>query len=204
MNRTRAGWICALALALPAGIATGQEPEAAAPGADQAAMMAAWQKSMAPGEPHAALAKAAGTWKMTSRVWMDPNGEAMISDGTAERQMILGGRVLEERSNSLMMGMPFEGIGRTGYDNVTDRYWSSWIDNMSTGVYLAYGSPDAEGDSVTYHGEFDNPMTGGKTKVRSVVRWEDENTQHFEWFEDHGGGEARTMLITYERAAGSD
>ena len=35
-----------------------------------------------------------------------------------------------------MMGMPFEGIGRTGYDNVTGKYWSTWIDNMSTGCYL--------------------------------------------------------------------
>ena len=28
----------------------------------------------------------------------------------------------------------FTGVGRTGYDNVTGRYWSTWTDTMSTGV----------------------------------------------------------------------
>ena len=42
-------------------------------------------------------------------------------------------------------------------------------------------------------------MTGGKTQVRSVVRWEGDDTQHFEWYEDHGEGEPKTMVITYER-----
>jgi len=179
--------------------ALAQEPEPAAGGGDQAAMMAAWQKAMTPGEAHTELAKSAGAWKMTAKMWMDPAGEPMVSEGVAERQMLLGGRVLEERSSSTMMGMPFEGIGRTGYDNVTGKYWSSWIDNMSTGCYLAHGTRDADGTAVTYHGEFPNPMTGAVTKVRSVMRWEGTDTQHFEWYEDHGQGELKTMVITYER-----
>ncbi len=188
----------ALALAVPAAMSTAQEPETAPGGDDQAAMMAAWQKAMTPGEPHAELAKGAGEWKMTVRAWMDPAGEPMVSEGKAERQMILGGRVLEEHSTSDMMGMAFEGIARTGYDNVTGTYWSSWIDNMSTACYLQHGSKDADG-STTYRGEFDNPMTGGKTQVRSVVRWESDDVQHFEWYEDHGEGEVKTLVITYER-----
>ncbi len=57
---------------------------------------------------------------------------------------------------------------------------------------------DADG-KVVYHGEFDDPMTGGKTKVRSVMRWEGDDKQVFEWYEDRGEGEMRTMEITYER-----
>ena len=161
--------------------------------------MAAWQKAMTPGEPHAELAKSVGSWKMTTQMWMNPGGEPMTSEGTTERRMLLGGRVLEERFSSSMMGMPFEGIARTGYDNVTGKYWSTWIDNMSTSCYMSHGTQDADGNAVTYHGEFDNPMTGSKTMVRSVVRWEGEDKQHFEWYEDHGQGERKTMFITYER-----
>ena len=189
-----------MTLALLVTAAVAQEPEAATGGEDQAAMMAAWQKSMTPGEPHAALARAVGTWKMTIKSWMDPNGEPMVSEGTAERQLVLGGRVLEERSASTMMGMPFEGIGQSGYDNVTGKYWSTWIDNMSTGFYLQHGTRDADTDAVTYHGEFANPMTGAMTKVRSVMSWDGDDTQQFEWYEDHGSGELKTMVITYERA----
>ncbi len=200
MDRIKTYAICALALALLATMAVAQEPEAAPGGEDHAAMMAAWQKAMTPGPAHAGLAKAAGKWKMTATMWMDPAAEPTVSEGVTERQMLLGGRVLEERSSSTMMGMPFEGIGRTGYDNVTGKYWSSWIDNMSTGCYLSHGSVDDEGNSVTYHGEFDNPMTGGKTQVRSVMRWDGDDKQHFEWYEDHGEGERKTMEITYERS----
>ncbi len=200
MSRIKTVGVPALAVALLATAAVAQEPEAATGGEDQAAMMAAWQKAGTPGEPHAALARAAGKWEMTVRSWMDPNGEPMVSEGVTERQMLLGGRVLEERSSSDMMGMPFEGIGRTGYDNVTGKYWATWIDSMSTGCYLQHGTQDADGNAVTYHGEYPNPMTGAMTKVRSVVRWEGTDTQHFEWYEDHGQGELRTMVITYERA----
>ena len=200
MDRFKRIGIWALALALSTTMVMAQETEPAAAGADQAAMMAAWQKSMTPGEPHADLARSAGKWKTTTQMWMDPAGEPMVSEGVSERQMILGGRVLEERLSGNVMGMPFEGIARTGYNNVTGMYWSTWIDNMSTSCYVAHGTRDAEADAATYHGEQDNPMTGGKTKVRSVVRWLDENSQQFEWYEDHGGGEIMTMTITYERA----
>ena len=204
MNRTHMALACLLTLALLATVAHAQEPEAAPAEAEQAAMMAAWQKAMTPGEAHAALARGAGTWKMTVRMWMDPSAEPMVSEGSAERRMILGGRVLEEASTSDMMGMPFEGLGRTGYDNVTGKYWSSWIDNMSTGIFLQHGSHDPETDAYGFNGEYPDPMSGGTTRVRSVVRWENDDTQHFEWYEDRGAGEVKTMVVTYERTTAED
>ena len=192
---------CALALALITPLALAQEPETGPSGEEQAAMMAAWQKAMTPGEAHADLARGAGTWKMTIRMWMDPAGEPMVSEGKSERKMILGGRVLAESTASIMMGTEFHGRARIGYDNVTGKYWSTWIDNMSTGCYLQHGAADAEGDSVTFHGEYPDPMTGGTVSVRSVMRWEGDDTQQYEWYEDRGDGEVKTMVITYERTS---
>jgi hypothetical protein len=87
-------------------------------------------------------ADTAGEWKFTIKSWMDPEAEPMLSEGTAHRTMELGGRVVEEVVESSMMGQPFEGIGRTGYDNLTGEWWSTWTDNMSTGLMTMTGTYD--------------------------------------------------------------
>jgi hypothetical protein len=43
----------------------------------------------------------------------------------------MGGRFLGQRYTGSMMSAPFEGVGYTGYDNVTKKYWGTWIDRMS-------------------------------------------------------------------------
>ncbi|MBT8489116.1 MAG: DUF1579 domain-containing protein, partial [Gemmatimonadetes bacterium] len=201
MDRKNVWCVLGLALALALGTAAVAEQHGEeAANEEMQAMMAAWQKAMTPGEPHAALARAAGSWKATSKMWMDPEGEPMVSSGSSKRQMTLGGRILEEKYTGDMMGQTFHGVGRTGYDNVTGEYWATWTDSMSTGVYVQHGTAGEDG-SVTYQGEFVDPMSGNTTKVRSVVRWVDENTQVFEWHEDRGEGEIQTMEITYTRQA---
>lgn len=185
----------ALALALPLAAQEGM-PELSP---EQAAMMEAWMKAGTPSEPHEWLAGFAGSWKTTIKSWMDPAGEPMVSQGAAERTMVMGGRVLQETMKSDMMGTPFTGRSLTGYNNVTGEYWGTWIDSMSTGVFVSYGSRDAETRAVTLLGEFSNPLTGASTKTRSVMRSEGDDKMVFEWYENHGEGEAKTMEIVYTR-----
>ena len=98
------------------------------------AEMAAYLKMAEPGAEHAMLAKFAGSWETTIRIWMAPNTPATESKGTAEIVAILGGRQLREEFSGEMMGMPFSGFGLTGYDKATKKYVSTWSDNMSTGI----------------------------------------------------------------------
>ena len=65
--------------------------------------------------------------------------------------MILGDRVMVEEVKSQMMGQPFTGHGMSGYDNVSDKYWATWIDSMSTGVMTSEGTCDAN-MACTYTG----------------------------------------------------
>lgn len=189
--------ICGLGL-LALVPAAAEHHEQAGTDEEMAAMMEAWNRAMTPGEPHAQLARAAGSWTMRIEMWMDPEGEPMASEGKAERKMTLGGRILEEHMESQMMGQPFTGVARSGYDNVTARWWSTWTDSMSTGVYVSYGEA-AEDGTVTYRGEYKDPVRGGMIQARAVVRWVDDDTQIFEWHEDSGSGETKTMEITYKR-----
>ena len=190
-----AGWAAAQE---EAAAPTAQEGEA--PAADPA--MEAMMASMAPGAQHAMLGSMAGTWSFTMTFWMEPGAPPQTATGTAERTMAFDGRVLEERVSSDIMGMPFQGVGHTGYDNVTGEWWSTWMDNMGTGVILMKGTVDEETHTATWEGEMSDPMAGGKRPMKIVMRHEGPDKEVSEFYGPNpaGGGEmVKTMEIVYER-----
>jgi hypothetical protein len=153
-----------------------KEPAApAAPAMDHAGMEAA-MAAMSPGEPHKNLARRAGDWTFTSKMWMDPSQPAMESSGTMHGEMVLGGRYLEAVWKGNMMGQAFEGRGIDGYDNLSKQYVSTWIDNMATGVMYATGTCDEKGMKCTTKGDMMDPMTGKKSYMRTDMAWVDANT----------------------------
>ncbi len=188
-----------LLAALPA---AAQEEAMQAPemSAEEAAMMETWMKAMTPGPQHEMLAKGAGEWKFTLTSWMDPEAEPMVSEGTAVRTMELGGRVAHEVVTASFMGQPFEGIGRTGYDNLTGKWWSTWTDNMSTSVMVMEGDWDEATESWTFVGEGPDMMTGGKKAMKMVLRMESEVREVGEMWEAGPDGEMhKVMEIVYTR-----
>lgn len=185
--------LVALFTASPLPAQEGGEGEAG----DMAAMMQAFQASLTPGEPHEELATTTGKFDLTVKTWMDPSQPPSESKATAEREMILGGRVLEERVDGSFMGMPFTGIGQTGYDNVTGRYWSTWMDSMSTAVFTQWGDYDDDGHLVMI-GEGADPMSGGMKEMKTVVA-EIDGKETIRFYEERGGQEVQTMEIVYTR-----
>lgn len=167
---------------------------------EEAAMMETWRKAMTPGPQHEMLAKGAGEWSYEITAWMEPGAEPMVSTGTAVRTMELGGRVVHEVITGNFMGEPFEGIGRTGYDNLTGEWWSTWTDNMSTSLMVMDGEWDDATKSWTFVGEGPDMMTGGKKTMKMVVRVESENREVGEMWEAGPDGEMRkSMEIVYTR-----
>jgi len=166
---------------------------------EQAALMEAWAKASSPGAPHQGLAVMAGRWRTTTRLWMDPGAEPQSAEGVATREMLFDGRVLQERIQTVMMGDLFEGQAQTGFDNVAGRYWTTWMDNMSTGCYLAEGTRDEETGAITFRGEITDPVTGGTISTRTVLRPEGPDRQVVQHFEDRGRGENKVTEIVYER-----
>lgn len=160
---------------------------------EQAAMMEAWMSAGAPGEPHHDIMNSAGVWEAEMKMWMDPSAPPMVVTYTVTRTPTLGGRVMEEKWEGDFMGQPFAGLSRTGYDNVSKRYWSTWTDNMSTSLMMSYGNHDKETGALVMHGEGPNPMTGGTIPNRSVLKHVSENEEYFEMFEVHEGQEVKTM-----------
>lgn len=156
--------------------------------------MEAAMKAMSPGENHKHLSWYAGDWTFTNRMWMDPSQPPLESTGTMKGELILGGRYAQTHWQGSMMGMPFEGRGTDGYDNLKKQYVSSWVDNMGTGILLFTGTCENGGKKCMMKGDMIDPMTGKPGYMRSVTTWTDQNNFTMEMYGAGGDGKEVKMM----------
>ena len=161
-------------------------------------------------ENHKLLSSMDGSWTFNIKMWMnpDPNAAPQQSKGTATRKSVMGGRfVVMDVTGKMQMpdatgkmkDMQFKGMGVEGYDNVKQKFVSSWIDNMGTGIQFSDGTYDPATKTLTYTSEIEM-MPGMQTPVREVIKLTDKDHMMLEWYETHGGQEKKTMEIAYARA----
>ena len=181
-----------------------KKPKAETPPAgqpDMAEMMRKWMEMSAPGEKHAFLEQFVGEWDTVARVWMaGPDSEPQESKGTVTCRMVLGGRFVMDELKGEMFGMPYEGIGLTGYDNFKKQFVGTWTDNMNTAVLTMQGHLDQSGKTLTMYGQMDEPTTGEQDKpVKYVTRVIDENQHVFQIYDLAAGDDYKAFEVTYTR-----
>jgi hypothetical protein len=160
---------------------------------------AARMQAMMPGEVHAELAKGVGHYQVDMRMWMAPGTEPMPMPCTANVEMILGGRYLKQEFKGNFMGEEFEGLMLMGYDNLTDEYWSLWIDNMRTGYSLSIGREDENGNQVM-NGWMRDPRTPQGRPLRSVTVPGENGSFVVHMYDSlPDGGEFEVMEMTYRK-----
>jgi len=195
--------VTSLAIALPL-FAQDKKVEKQPSEADMMKMITELAK---PGENHKLLASGVGNWTYKVKWWMDPSAPPSESSGTSVTKEVMGGRYfITEHTGKMQMPGPdgkptevdFKGIATEGYDNVKKKFVSSWIDNMGTGIMLSEGDYDAGNKTYTYRTECEM-MPGTKTKIRELITITDKNHRTFEFYEDRGGTEVKTMEIQYTR-----
>ncbi len=191
--------IC-LAASATVALAQGKSAKPAAPAMDPKAMQDAMMKAAALGPQHEVLKKMVGEWNCTVKNWMDPSQPPTEAKSTSVVTALMDGRYIQEQTTGEMMGMPFSGMGISGYDNIMKKYVSTWMDNFGTGIMMSQGTPDASGNVITWTGSASDPATGKMVKYRMVSRVTDENKRSFEMYSaGPTGKEAKMMEITYER-----
>jgi Protein of unknown function (DUF1579) len=189
-----------LALALPVMAQDQDKPKESPPGMGDPAMHEAMMKAMSPGEQHKLLARQAGDWTYTNKMWMAPGQPPMESSGTMHGETILDGRYLTTVWKGDMMGMPFEGHATEGYDNLAKKYVSSWVDNMGTGIMYSTGTCDIDGKKCESKGSMMDPMTGKESYMRSVVNWTGNDNFVMQMYgPDPSGKEFQWMEMTVKR-----
>ena len=164
------------------------------------AMMDAMMKAGIPGDAHKKLDGMAGTWDTKITMWMMPGMDPMTSTGTSSNQWVMGGRYLEQRYKGDFMGMPFEGVGYTGYDNVKKQYWGTWMDNMSTAMMRSTGTASADGKTWEFEATMSDPMTGTDTTAKEKLTVVDADHHTLEmWMAGPDGKMFKSMEIAYAR-----
>ncbi len=165
---------------------------------DPKAMMDLYAKLAAPGEPHKLFASLAGHWTTNTKEWMEPGKPPMVSSGSVEMKMLLDGRYLQQEFTGSMMGKPYSGIGIDAYDNIRKVYITTWMDIMSTGIFIMEGTASADGKTITLNGQHAEP--GGGYMTHRAIWTIGDNTQTFVMYgTHHGGKEIKMMEIIYSR-----
>ncbi|MEZ6102296.1 MAG: DUF1579 domain-containing protein [Pirellulaceae bacterium] len=126
------------------------------------------------GPAHEVFATMEGKWNADITSFMGPGGKTEKSTGTATFRRIFGGRYLIEEVNATFGGKAFEGMGTFGFDNSIQKYVTTWIDNMGTGIMRGEATLDETTETMTEHLEGNGP--GGQTyKMKSIYHRESEN-----------------------------
>ena len=179
-------------------------PVAPAAGDEMAKMMAAFEKAANLGPEHHRLAKLAGTWDLVVEMWMAPGTPSSKSNAVMTADMILGGRYLRAQVIGESFAGPqapkFEGMLIEGFDNVSKRWTTTWIDNMGTGVMRAEATAPADAKKLEWIGTANDPLTGKPKATREVQTFDGDDRWTSEMY-DKGpdGKEFVTMKIMYTR-----
>ena len=167
---------------------------------DSATVAKAWADYATPSKAHEMLAKDSGTWDAELTFWSPDNPQEMKSTATVTYKMIMGGKYQEGNYSGDMFGMPFEGKGTVAFDNATEEFVSTWIDNMGTGMLVSRGQYDETSKTITFSGAMVDPVTGKEKKVKEIITYIDDNTQKMEMFDiDANGKEFKNMEINSKR-----
>jgi len=206
MTKFRFVWLAALVFAIGGGAFAADEAAApAAPaGAPDQAQIEKMKALMAPGEAHRKLEPFAGKWKYTSKFWMKPGAPAEETTGTADHQLVHGGRFLKQEMKGTWMGEPWDGTGYLGYDNMREEFQTVWIDSMSTALMSMTGAFDDASKTLTMSGTAACPMSGDKNqKMRAEWKIVDNDHNTFTMYMNGpDGAEVKGMEVAYERTAG--
>lgn len=169
--------------------------------AEEKAAMEAMMKAATPGDAHKKLAEMVGTWDATVKMYQQPGAPAQVSTGTSENKLVLGGRWVQETFSGNFMGMPFSGIGYTGYDNIKKQYVGSWMDTSSTAMMTSMSTgSSADGKSWTFSSSMDDPATGKPMPVTEKVTMVDNDHHNLEmWTPGPDGKMFKMMEISYAR-----
>jgi uncharacterized protein DUF1579 len=173
----------------------------------EAEMMKQMMELAKTGENHKLLSGMAGTWTYTVKMWMNPSAPPTSSTGSAVIKPVMEGRFFigdftskmqMPGADGKMKDMQFKGMSIDGYDNVKKKFISTWCDSMGTGIMMSEGTYDPASKTFAYNGEYE-AMPGMKSKVRMTLKIVDKDHHNFEFYEDRGTGESKTMEINYTR-----
>jgi len=154
------------------------------------------------GPEHKLLSAFAGHWKTKTHLTQATMASVLQDgEGTADGKPLMGGRFAQVTQQDTATGQPFEGMMLIGFDEVTNRYTSVWVDNTNNGIIHFVGTYDAAKKTITMTAHYSDPTSRRLTLHRAVLTLVDANTWTYDEYIAHAVGEkeTHTKTITYTR-----
>lgn len=167
---------------------------------DHQEVMEIYMKASTPGAQHEILENFVGKFDVEGRMWVSPGEAPVESSGLARGSLIFDGRFLEQRFSGKFMGMPFEGISITGYDNVKKSFVGAWIDSMGTGIMTSSGSADEAGRVLSFTAHYHDPMMGPVEYDETITIVDRDHHVMEMWGPAPDGTKFKMMELHYRRA----
>ena len=172
------------------------QPEMQLPPGWTAEDMQAVMAAGTPGKMHELLAQDIGTWQGKTTMWMAPGTEPMTSDCTSTITPMMDGRFTKVEMAGEMPGMgAYSGVGIYGFDNVSQEFVSTWIDNHGTGIMFGTGELSSDGKTLTWDFRDNCPIAKKPVALREIDTVTGPNTKTLEMFgTDPKSGEEFKMM----------
>jgi hypothetical protein len=157
-----------------------------------------------PGKMHERLAKTIGKWEGKNTMWMYPGADPIKTDCSSTVTPMMDGRFTKCEMAGEMPGMgPFQGLGIYGYDNVSQKFACTMIDNHNTGMMNGTGELSADGNTITWKFTFNCPITGKPAILRQIETMTGPETMTLEMYapEPKTGKEYKMMVIEFKKKA---
>lgn len=167
---------------------------------DMGTMMKKMIANGAPGDAHKLFDRFVGNWNYTGSMWMDEKASPMPLAGSADNQLVFGGRFLKMHVVAPDPNMPFEGTGIWGYDNAKKKYVFSWVDSMNSAIMSGEGTYDKAKNTLTWQSECYCPIREKKMPMREVIEFKPDGSIHSKAWTKDGGKEYVAMEMIYTRA----
>jgi hypothetical protein len=112
------------------------------------------------------LSKLAGKWNLNYKLWINQEDEPEEGSGTADAELILGGRFLQISMDYSIYEKEFTSEHIFGYDTNVKRFLVFSIDEFGTDAIFEYGDYNLDDQSIIFTGVDSisaNPSTGEKS-----------------------------------------
>ena len=149
---------------------------------------------------HDLLKRDVGTWDAVVKIY-PPGAEPMESKATEKNELMDGGLWLIGHFEGEIAGMPFKGIGTTGYDPIEKKYVGTWVDTMTPHLTVMKADYDPDTKTMTASAQGRDPESGEIISYKHITKYVDDDTRTFEIHMPgkDGGEEWKMMDIQYKR-----
>jgi hypothetical protein len=152
-----------------AGPSAAKTRRAGEPASQRKSSSAGTRPADAPGERHKWLDSLVGHWDFRLKLWPEPGGAPSTSVGAAEAKWTMGQRFLQIRSQAKLAGAALQSLWMLGYDNSKRAYTSLYLDDQSTGFFLAEGQAAADGETLQLFGAMHDWMASEHNRAYLYV-----------------------------------